>query len=181
MGRSAWSALAVSAALALATCAAAQQTSPAAKQAGDVAAGAALFSGTLRFTRGGPACLACHRANGLPFPNGGTLGPDLSQAYTRMGAPGIDSALTTLFFPAMYPLYRTRPLTAQERADVAAFLQSAASQPQASSAGEIAGLSVILFVIFMLIIAFAGRHRLTGVRRRLVESARARAAGGEPS
>ncbi|MGH9476274.1 MAG: hypothetical protein ACRD1C_08065 [Terriglobales bacterium] len=154
--------------------AAAQQATPAELQAGSVAAGAALFSGKIRLALGGPACIACHSAGGLPFPNGGTLGPDLTHAYTRMGAQGIDSALTTLYFPAMYPLYRTRPLTARERADLADFLRDASNRPAPSTTAAVAALGLAIFVIFMLIIGYAGRDRLLGVRRSLLASARRR-------
>lgn len=156
----------------VAAAAMAQTLTPAEAQAGNVAAGAALFSGNIHFAQGGPACIACHRAGGLGFPNGGTLGPDLTHAYTRMGAAGIDSALTTLYFPAMYPLYRTRPLSAGERADVAAFLQYAATQAAPGDTPAVAGMGIVLFVIFMLIIGYAGRDRLLGVRRKMVARAR---------
>ncbi|MGH9488850.1 MAG: c-type cytochrome [Terriglobales bacterium] len=153
----------------------AQQITAAEAHAGSVAAGAALFSGKLRFAGGGPACIACHSTAGLPFPNGGTLGPNLTHAYTRMGAQGIDSALTTLYFPAMYPLYKTRPLTPDERANLAAFLQYSSTQPQPGTTLPVLGLALVLFVIFMLIVGYAGRNRVLGVRRNLVASARRQA------
>ncbi|MGH9486891.1 MAG: hypothetical protein ACRD04_04795 [Terriglobales bacterium] len=155
--------------------AAAQLLAPAEAQAGAVAAGAALFSGKTRLAKGGPACIACHSAAGIAFPNGGTLGPNLTHAYARMGAVGIDSALTTLYFPAMYPLYRTRPLTPPERADLAAFLQFSSTQTPTETTLPLLTLAVALFVIFMLIVGFAGRGRLLGVRRNLVTAARRQA------
>lgn len=160
-------------AVSLVTCAlAAQQPTVAEVQAGSVAAGAALFSGQTRFQRGGPACIACHSAAGLPFPNGGTLGPNLTTAYRRMGTEGIESILTTLYFPTMYPLYKAHQLTPPERADLAAFLQYSGRQSARDSTLPVFALAALLFVIFMLIIGYAGRGRLQHVRRHLVAEAR---------
>ena len=89
-----------------------------------VAAGRALFLGTVRFQNGGPACSACHSVAGLAFPGGGTMGPDLTRAYSKMGPEGLNSALETLFFPAMTPLFAYRPLTLNERRNLAAFFES---------------------------------------------------------
>lgn len=135
--------------------------------------GEQLFSGQVRFANRGPACIACHSAGGLAFPNGGTLGPDLTHVISRMGPEGVRSALETLYFPAMVPLYRNQPLTPVERQDIAAFLQHADTQPLPSDTGRVAVLAGLLFVLFMLITWWTGRSRLLGVRRRLLEHARA--------
>ena len=79
-----------------------------------------LFLGTVRFKNGGPACSACHSVAGLAFPRGGTMGPDLTRAYSKIGPEGLNSALETLFFPAMTPLFAYRPLTLNERRNLAA-------------------------------------------------------------
>lgn len=161
--------------LALAAGLAAQ--SPPAAQA--VQHGEQLFSGQARLANRGPACIACHSAGGLAFPNGGTLGPDLTHVVARMGPEGVQSALETLYFPAMVPLYRNKPLTPIERQDIAAFLQHADTQQPPSDTGRVAGLAGLIFVLFMLITLWTGRTRLRGVRRRLVERARAASRGGE--
>ncbi len=50
-----------------------------AQGAGDSSStGEALFVGAIRLTNGGPPCRICHSVAGIPFPNGGTLGPDLT-------------------------------------------------------------------------------------------------------
>ena len=97
-----------------------------------VAAGRALFLGTVRFQNGGPACSACHSVAGLAFPAGGTMGPDLTRGYSKMGPEGLNSALETLFFPAMTPLFRYRPLTLNERRDLAALFESVDRQQPAT-------------------------------------------------
>ncbi|HET9784508.1 MAG TPA: hypothetical protein VFP94_06035 [Terriglobales bacterium] len=161
--------------LALATGLAAQ-TLPAPKA---IQQGEQLFSGQVKLANRGPACIACHSAGGLAFPNGGTLGPDLTHVTSRMGPEGVQSALDTLYFPAMVPLYRNKPLTPIERQDIAAFLQHADTQSPPSDIGWVAGLAGLIFVLFMLITLWTGRKRLRGVRRRLVERARAAAKGRE--
>ncbi len=46
----------------------------------DVRRGEAFFRGALRFKSGAPACLSCHRAQGVGGWGGGWLGPDLPVA-----------------------------------------------------------------------------------------------------
>ena len=48
-----------------------------------IRAGESLFQGTTRFANGGPACAACHTVGSLPFPGGGTMGPDLTHEYSK--------------------------------------------------------------------------------------------------
>jgi len=141
--------------------------------------GEQLFSGEVRLANRGPACIACHSAGGLAFPNGGTLGPDLTHVTSRIGPEGVRSALETLYFPAMVPLYHNKPLTPVERQDIAAFLQHADSQPLPADTGRVAELAGLIFVLFMLITLVTGRRRLRGVRRGLVERARAAGPGRE--
>jgi len=137
------------------------------------AQGEALFSGAVPLANRGPACIACHSAAGLRFPNGGTLGPDLTHVYSRMGPRGVLAALTTLYFPAMTPLYLRHPLAPPERRDLTAFLQQAdtASPPRHATA-FIAGMAGMLFLLLLGITARLGRTRLRGVRRRLLANAR---------
>src|SRR5690349_6939289 len=56
-------------------------------------AGRHLFTGTVHFKNGGPACVACHNVAGLDFPGGGNMGPDLTGAYAKLGPDGLNSAL----------------------------------------------------------------------------------------
>src|SRR5574340_1067925 len=90
--------------------------------------GKAFFTGAVRFANGGPACASCHTTAGLGFPGGGSLGPDLTGVYPKLGTDGLNSALETLYFPAMTPLYMYRPLTEDERRNLFAFFQSLSRQ-----------------------------------------------------
>ncbi len=84
-------------------------------------AGKALFTGVTRFKNKGPACGACHSIASVGFPNGGSLGPDLTGVSGRLGPIGMEAALQTLYFPSMTPIFTTQPLTPEERQDLAAF------------------------------------------------------------
>lgn len=134
--------------------------------------GEQFFTGRIPFRNGGPPCSACHRVSGLPFPSGGSLGPDLTRTYSKLGSEGLDTALHTLFFPAMAPLYDPHPLTVSEQADLKAFFKEANSRPMMSDLTPVAaGIAVIGFAILMFITWALWRDRLQSVRRTLVETA----------
>lgn len=152
----------------------AQPTEPTGVPPQDEAAsrGESLFSGTARLQNGGPACASCHNIAGLPFPYGGSLGPDLTRIYSKLGPLGIDPTLRTLYFPAMTSIYASHPLTDDERADLKAFLQEAESgQPSTSATPVIALVALTGFVALLALTCYLWRDRLTGVRRRLLQRA----------
>ncbi|MGH9448362.1 MAG: c-type cytochrome, partial [Terriglobia bacterium] len=109
---------------------------------------------------------------GLPFPNGGTLGPDLTGVYHKLGPQGIETAMKTLYFHVMTSIYDQRPLTLQERADLVAFFEEAASKPTPRLNTQlIALIAFIGFLILLSITRFVWRDRLKSVRRTMVERA----------
>ena len=139
-----------------------------------VAAGRALFLGTVRFQNGGPACSACHSVAGLAFPEGGSMGPDLTGVYSKMGPEGLNSALETLFFPAMTPLFRYHPLALTERQQLAALFESVDRQRPTTPTPAIGAISLAGFFILIAVTGFAGRRRVRSVRRALLERTRVR-------
>lgn len=139
---------------------------------GSATRGEALFAGRISFRNGGPACTSCHSVAGLPFPNGGTLGPNLTHEYAKLGPEGMDVAIETLYFPAMVPLYDSHPLTMGEQADLKAFLESAGAQPPSPNFTPLIGLIALGGFAVLLVITWAlWRDRLRGVRRKLVATA----------
>lgn len=139
---------------------------------GSAAQGEALFAGRAAFRNGGPACAACHSIAGLPFPNGGTLGPNLTHEYAKLGPEGMDVALETLYFPAMVSLYDSHPLTPGEQADLKAFFESASTKPASRDITSLVALIALAGFAVLLVITWAvWRDRLRGVRRRLVAQA----------
>ena len=134
--------------------------------------GEQFFAGMIRFRNGGPQCSTCHRVSGLRFPSGGTLGPDLTRTYSKLGSEGLDTALHTLFFPAMAPLYDPHLLTVSEQADLKAFFEETNSRPITNDLTPVAAaIGLIGFAVLMFITWAVGRKRLQGVRRILVETA----------
>jgi mono/diheme cytochrome c family protein len=139
-----------------------------------------LFSGQVRFQNGGPPCASCHSIAGLPFPGGGTLGPDLTREYDKLGPQGIQVAMKTLYFPVMDAIYGHQQLTPEEQADLLAFFQQATSQKEARGHTQVIILIALgIFVILLLLTRFLWRDRLQSVRRKMVE--RAMREGGSSS
>jgi len=139
---------------------------------GNVDAGKDLFTGRTRFQNGGPACASCHSTATLPFPGGGTMAPDLTHEYTKLGPDGMHYALRTLYFPAMNALFLKRQLTGQEERDLTAFFQNA-DQSQRSSGftrifggAGLLGLGVLIGITWM-----SGRGRVHSVRQKLLKRA----------
>lgn len=139
---------------------------------GSATRGEALFAGQVPFSNGGPACAWCHSVAGLPFPNGGTLGPNLTHEYAKLGPEGMDVALETLYFPAMVPLYDSHPLAVGEQSDLKAFFESAGAKPPSRNITALAVLIALAGFVVLLVITWAlWRDRLRGVRRTLVATA----------
>jgi mono/diheme cytochrome c family protein len=142
---------------------------------GSATAGRVLFLGAVRFKNGGPACSACHSVASLPFPQGGTMGPDLTRAYSKLGPEGLNSALETLFFPAMTPLFAYHPLTDDERRNLAAFLQGVDRQQPGTPTSAIAVIALATFMMLIVVTGIAGRRRIRSVRRGLLKRVKAQA------
>jgi hypothetical protein len=140
---------------------------------GDAGRGERLFAGSLRLQNGGPACATCHSSASLPFPHGGSLGPDLSDYASRAGSEGVQAVVETLFFPTMVPVFRDRPLTVTEQADLQAFFErSGATPPVAGAWSKVLGVAVLGCLLLLGVSAWIWRARLRGVRAPLVERTR---------
>ena len=139
---------------------------------GSPARGERLFTGLDHFRNAGPACVSCHSIAGLPFPDGGTLGPDLTHAYKKLGPTGTQSAIQTLYFKVMTQIYSTHPLLAGEQADLMAFLEQAESRQQSQWSTQIVLLAALLLgAAFVALTGFFWRDRVKSVRRALVQRA----------
>jgi cytochrome c2 len=141
--------------------------------AGSAEKGKQLFSGEVAFQKGGPPCLSCHDVASLPFPGGGTLGPDLTGAFARFGAEKMNSILASPPFPTMKPIYDQRPLTAQEPQDLEAFLQKEAGIQSLVGRGVQIGLAAIGGLIILVILAWIIRqNRVVTAPKEPLKSAR---------
>lgn len=138
--------------------------------AGNPPQGRALFTGRTDLLNDGPACMSCHSIASVQTLGGGTLGPDLTPAFARYGGDaGLAAVLADLPFPTMKPVYDNRSLTAEEQADLRAFLQEAAGGPRMSAGWPLALLASGGFVVLMGISHVVWRRRLRGVRKLLTE------------
>jgi mono/diheme cytochrome c family protein len=143
--------------------------------AGDAAVGRELFVGGAKLHNGGPPCMSCHSISGIGALGGGTLGPDLTNAYTKYGGDaGLASFLSGVPTPTMSAVWSKTPLQPQEIANLVAFVkEGAVAQRPLSAIGQLAILAVIGLVIIVLIGAIYWRNRLMGVRIPLVQDANA--------
>jgi hypothetical protein len=139
---------------------------------GSAARGELLFTGVTHFRNGGPACVSCHSIAGIPFPGGGTMGPDLTRAYKKLGPRGTQSAMQTLYFKVMTPIYRVHPLVPEEQADLMALIEQAESQSESQWTTQIILIAALLLGgAFVALTGFFWRDRVKSVRRALVQRA----------
>jgi cytochrome c2 len=143
---------------------------------GDAAQGRELFVGGARFKNGGPPCMSCHSISGIGALGGGTLGPDLTDAYHKYGGDaGLASFLTSVPTPTMSAVWTRQPLTPQEVANLTGFIKDGAvSERPLDAIAKLAVMAVIALVIIVLAGALYWRRRLLGVRIPLVARAKAR-------
>ncbi len=106
----------------------------------EVARGRELFAGQRRLARGGAPCFACHAVRGdsaqkehglagelgtVGWMGGGTLGPNLTFAYARLGEKGL-SPLLEMSTPVMRAVYAGAPLEDEEQMALKGYLASLA-------------------------------------------------------
>jgi len=89
--------------------------------AAEIAMGRELFVGQRSLVDGGGACVSCHRVGGA-VAAGGTLGPDLSNAYARYQDKGLAALLAKGCFPRAVSTADRVILTDEESFALRAFL-----------------------------------------------------------
>ncbi len=134
--------------------------------------GQSLFLGNARFNAGGPSCNACHNVSINSLIAGGTLAKDLTKAFSRLGAEGVNAMLPRKDepspFPVMQAAFQGRELTPSESAALVAFLQDVSTKSTEQPASDF-GTKMLLaggsgIVILLLLFALVG----TGRKRRSV-------------
>lgn len=93
--------------------------------------GQRLFQGAAWFENGGAPCTSCHDVTGGAITGGGGLARELTTAFSRLGAPGLQAIVTNPPFPVMQRAYRDHPLTDDEAVALVGFLGRVAEQPVA--------------------------------------------------
>ncbi len=140
--------------------------------AGDADRGEDLFLGSTSFENGGTACQACHSAGGRGSLGGQSMGPDLTNVVDNFGGEsGLVGVLGAPAFPVMRELYADKPLTDQERADLAAYFNRESTREDQDSGDALLVMGLvgagILFGGMVVIKPFAG----AGYSRRLRRTA----------
>lgn len=139
----------------------------------DRAAGHAIFTGTQPLTNGGAACNACHSIHDLSALGGGHLGPDLTRVYERLkGRKSLSAWLMAPATETMQPIFKNRPLEAEEIHALAAYFEDAAQHSEAdASVDRMAFLLLALGLAAATIFGFDSiwKKRFHSVRRPLVD------------
>ncbi len=91
----------------------------------EVNTGQLLFTGQLRLSGRGPACISCHHVKNDKLIGGGLLAKELTDAYSRLNETGIKAILTTPPFPAMREAYLNGGVSDEEAYQLTAFLKYA--------------------------------------------------------
>jgi hypothetical protein len=116
--------------------------------------------------------MGCHNVGENGLLGGGAMGPDLTNVSTRRSDAEILGLLSNtgqVTSPVMQPIYADFPLTAEEQADLFAFMKASVGQPESDKELLVLGISLAGFVAAVILLGFVYRGRLRGVRRALVE------------
>ena len=119
--------------------------------------------------------MGCHNVDSNGLLGGGALGPDLTNVSSRYTEAGL-AAILLEPGPVMKPIFAEHPLTPQEQADILAFMQASAGQPETNWEGLVLGISFVGLLAAIGLIGFMFRRRLHGVRRPMVAEARSKKA-----
>jgi len=138
----------------------------------DYQLGRTLYLGTTRLKNNGPSCISCHVAAGEGFLGGGHLGPDLTEAYGRLG--GKTALAAWLANPAsvtMSPIYKKHPIDEDEVLPLVAFLKNKAEGNEKVS--DVHNFNFMIFgfiglALFLVLFDLAWGGRLKAVRKPMV-------------
>lgn len=153
---------------------AAQPPSAQAIADGNADHGRDLFMGYVHFQNDGPPCMGCHSVGNNGILGGGIMGPNLTNVSTRRDDTEILGVLSNtglITSPVMGPIYTDFPLTADEQADLLAFMKASVGQPESNKEWVVFGISIAGFLGAVGVLGFVYRNRLRSVRRVLVNKA----------
>lgn len=131
--------------------------------AADVELGDSLFFGYARFINGAPPCMSCHDVNNPSALGGGKLALDLTAAYPKLRAQGIQGIVTNPPFPAMKAAIKGE-ITPAEINAINAFLKSESERNnyKSPSASVVflttVGLVLAIFIIVQTFILYDSRN-----------------------
>ena len=135
--------------------------------------GHSIFIGTQPLKNGGSACIACHSMHDLSTLGGGRLGPDLTKVYERLkGRKSLSAWLMAPATETMQPIFKNRPLEAEEIHVLAAYFEDEAKYSEADASVSrmaflLLGLGLATATIFLFDVIW--KKRFHSVRRSLVD------------
>ena len=134
---------------------------------GDPDAGYDLFIGRDQLDNGGVACSACHSAGSTGDLGGGSLGPDLDNAFESLGGEaGLTGWLTNPPSETMSPIFTDQPMTDSEIADLVAYFEVAPTESPSGGLGGFVAAALAGLLVLLGGMAFAYRGmRQTYVQR----------------
>ena len=114
------------------------------------------FTGEKRFKNSGPACFSCHNVAKDNLISGGLLAKDLTSAFSRLNAGGIDAIISSPPFPIMKTAFENKQLTKDEKYYLLAFLKHIdfISKSQKSENHNERFIYAGIFGVFSLFIVF---------------------------
>ena len=135
-----------------------------------------LFTGAIGFENGAPACVSCHTTADLGGWGGGTLGPDLTNAFERLnGRRALTGWLGMPASAVMTPVFKDHKLTKNEIRDLVAFLESEhnSGNPEAPSVrASFFGAGVFVALVLLALFGFFWKNRYRDTRTLMVEKAK---------
>ncbi len=147
----------------------------------DIKQGRALFMGETILKNGGPSCVGCHTVNSInTLFGGGTLGPNLTRAYARLGGrKALTSWLSAPPGLTMQPIYENQTLTGEEVLALVAFLKEETKKdvpaPTATTVNFIL-IGVAGAILLLVLFDRFWNDRLRDVRKTMLKTSRLRAA-----
>ena len=131
-----------------------------------------LFLGNTRLTNKGPSCISCHSIAEEGFMGGGKLGPDLTEAYGRLGGKtALASWVSNPSSEIMSPVYKKHPIDENEVLPLVAFLKK-----KSESGIKVSDVHNFNFMVFgfigvaflMVFFDLVWGHRMRAVRKPMV-------------
>ncbi len=113
-----------------------------------------IFRGTTLLAGGGVACIACHSAGEYDRIGGPGLARDLNGIVDEFGRSGFIDSITDPVVDQMIAVFAEHPITDQEAADLAAFLETTSTDTtQGSSFDLLIVLGSLGFLVLILVTA----------------------------
>ncbi len=138
----------------------------------DLQFGRGLYLGTTRLKNKGPSCIGCHEIAGEGFLGGGLLGPDLTEAYGRLGGKTALAAwLSNPSSATMSPIYKKYAIAEEEVLPLVAFLKNKAEGNEKVSNAHNFNFMIFGFIglaILLVLFDLAWGNRLRDVRKPMV-------------